>query len=515
MKKSRLSAVIIAITMIVASITSVFSDTEPVVSFNQRGLNYEYDQWSTTVKSNLFVDGENIVRVEEIFDEKEEILVEVYGKDLKLKSAKRLNHQQPIYAGAFKYEQDYYLVFGEKNKKENNNKVVITVVKYDCDFNLKGKCEIKGINTVEPFAAGSLRMAAQNGQLYIRTCHKMYKSPDGRNHQANLMIQISTKDMRLVDTHHEISNTGQGYVSHSFNQFILIDDDNNIVGLDHGDAYPRALVIFKYNKKAGEGSFKGTAQSLELVKFAGKNGDNITNATVGGLEEGKNSYLVAGTFGERNNKSLKKQNVVLYIVDKDLKNCKTVKLTNLKNSSKYVNSVPKLVKLSQDRFLIMWQVLIGNGDIGKRLYYVVVDEKGNEIFKSNKTSGSLSECEPVVTGGKALWYSSDLDGLIFQSVKENGEYEREKTFLSKPVYFEAVKSGKKAILYWGQNPYATGYQVFRKTGNGKWIKVAKAGKKANTWTDSKPAKGVKNSYKIRSVIRLEKSPFSDTITLKF
>ena len=60
------------------------------------------------------------------------------------------------------------------------------------------------------------------------------------------MIEVDTASMKVTDSYTDISNISQGYVSHSFNQFIDLDG-NQIVAVDHGDAYPRSVVLTKYD----------------------------------------------------------------------------------------------------------------------------------------------------------------------------------------------------------------------------------------------------------------------------
>ena len=129
-------------------------------------------------------------------------------------------------------------------KHSQETLLVIRVVKYSKDWKRLGQTSLRGANTTIPFDAGSLRCAEYGDYLYIRTCHEMYASSrDGKNHQANLTLTVRQSDMRLTDTYYIVMNNSVGYVSHSFNQFVLIDQERNIVTLDHGDAYPRSIVL--------------------------------------------------------------------------------------------------------------------------------------------------------------------------------------------------------------------------------------------------------------------------------
>ena len=64
--------------------------------------------------------------------------------------------------------------------------------------------------------------------------------------------------MAITDSYYDVMNISLGYVSHSFNQFILVDADGKIIALDHGDAYPRSAVLTGYYSNASTGKFSGS-----------------------------------------------------------------------------------------------------------------------------------------------------------------------------------------------------------------------------------------------------------------
>lgn len=74
------------------------------------------------------------------------------------------------------------------------------MVKYDKNWKRLGAASLKGANTVIPFDAGSLRCDEYGGYLYIRTCHEMYTSDDGLNHQANMTLAVRQSDMTITDS---------------------------------------------------------------------------------------------------------------------------------------------------------------------------------------------------------------------------------------------------------------------------------------------------------------------------
>lgn len=79
----------------------------------------------------------------------------------------------------------------------------------------------------------------------------MYTSSDGLNHQASLSFTVRQEDMTISDVASAVSNPATGYVSHSFNQLMLVDQEGRLVALDHGDAYPRGASLYRCDGQSG------------------------------------------------------------------------------------------------------------------------------------------------------------------------------------------------------------------------------------------------------------------------
>ena len=125
-----------------------------------------------------------------------------------------------------------FLITGQTNKEQSADVEVVRITKYDKDWNRISSTGLYDCNTTVPFDAGSCRMDMLEKYLMIRTSHEMYASDDGYNHQANMTIQVDTDTMTITDSYYGVMNTGWGYASHSFNQFIKMEG-NNIIAVDH------------------------------------------------------------------------------------------------------------------------------------------------------------------------------------------------------------------------------------------------------------------------------------------
>ena len=398
-------------------------NAKAAVSSNQGEQNYSWYA-SKPVTSYLYErqDG-NLTRVECI---EGKVVVENYDSSFQLLTSDSVPMELELFGGFYAGEGYNFLIFGQQNPEESQSKEVVRVVKYSKDWKRLDVSSLKGANTTIPFRAGSLRCAEYNGMLYITTSHQMFKSKDGLNHQSNLLIGIRESDMAITDSRYEVLYAATGYVSHSFNQFILVDDSGRLVTMDHGDAYPRSAVLFQYKNSAGSEKF-GTASYGEVMTFYGAIGENYTNAALGGLAASGRNYLsvmnTAAQDGSANSKSVR--NVVLYVTGQsDLNSTKTVQLTNYSANGNTSASVPQLVKLSEDRFLVLWEIntmdQYGNFEADGTICYAFVDGSGKQIGQAQSEKARLSDCQPITVDGKAVWYVTSNGAPKFYEIDQNG-----------------------------------------------------------------------------------------------
>lgn len=348
---------------------------------------------------------------------KDAINVDTYNsKTYELKNSKKINMELPLFGGFYCGEKYNFIVFGQSNPNESDRIVTFKTVKYSKDWKKLGSADYKGNNTLQPFEAGSLRMVEYNGYLYIRTAHKMYKSSDGLNHQSNLTFSVDIENMNIADEYSEIMNANYGYVSHSFDQFITIDNDK-LIALDLGDAYPRSVVLIKYNDSLTDGKFtasNGYCSVIDMLKIPGKTGDNYTGVTIGGLEASKNNYIVAISSIDQKNKSTTRDVVLLITGKSDSSPVKQIRITDYtKNQNGLSASKPYLVKLPDGNYELLWEEFSeGNSH---RVFHVKIDENGKMLTNITEFSNAKlsSDCQPICIDNQIVWYINDGTERIF------------------------------------------------------------------------------------------------------
>lgn len=518
--------------MVIVFMTGIWSNpsygaAEP--SYNKSMQNYT--MYSKPMTSFLTYSNSQYMRVEYL--KYSPVVVTYYDTSFSPVSQRKIPLELENCGGFYEGKDCYFLVFGHDNSKESDSQEVIRIVKYDKNWKRLGAASLKGANTVEPFWLGSLRMTEYGGYLYIRTSHLMYTSKrDGINHQANLTIQVRLSDMQIVDSYYDVMNVTEGYVSHSFNQFILADDEGNLVALDHGDAYPRGAVLGMYDKKAGEPSFTGDYFSDVLMKYKGKTGQNYTGASLGGLEYSSSSYITVGNFVRKNNwdiyvtstpraactKTEKREYQSEYAYSSTYvltqnEESTTAWITNYGNADA---STPQLVKMGADSFLLLWeQYPEGGGSAEKngKISYCFLNGEGKKTGSIKTGKGYLSDCKPIAVNGKAVWYVTDRKNLTFYTVDSSGALSKKTAplQLKKPNVKSAANATKGISVKWEKAARAVGYQIYRKTGSGKWTKIKEIkGQSTVSYTDKSAKNGKTYTYKVRAFSKGETGPFGKT-----
>ena len=417
--KKRMLSIVLSGAMAVSTAVSAGSFSAfavaQCVAYSGSNVNaQDYVQWSNTVKSYLTVcDNGNYMRVQAGAIEGK-LLVEYYSSDFEPLSTKLVDNELPIFGAFYDSGNNYYVLSGQENPKQNDSLEVFRITKYDKNWNKIKSCGLYGANTTVPFDAGSARMTHSGDPLLVRTCHEMYKSSDGNNHQSNVTIEVDMPSMTITDSYTGIMNVDYGYVSHSFNQFIKTDG-NHIVALDHGDAHPRSAVLVKYNSDFTTGKFfpsyyeKGG--NIDVVTYPEYTSGhyNYTGAAIGGFDVSSSSYIVAQSTVDLDYiNTSETRNVYVSAVSKDLSTNKLNKITSYAEGTASA-SAPQLVKINNNSFLLLWAR-------DTKVSCVKLNADGTVNGSIHTFEGSLSDCQPVIKNGRAVWYVYDKNNVTFNSL---------------------------------------------------------------------------------------------------
>ena len=477
-----------------------------------------YNTWSSVTNSYLVQNSDGtLTRLE---NTSSGIVVENYSADgKKLISQRTISKELNLFGGFYSGKDYNYLVFGQNNTAESDSKEVVRVVKYTKSWSKVNSCSISGVNTTKPFSAGSLRMEEAGGKLYVYTCHEMYADSDGINHQANMLFTIDESSMSLTDSMYDVSNLTDGYVSHSFNQFIKADECGKyIYRVDHSESSNytmngsylsvNGITLTKYKADG-----KSTAVSVSIpVKFD-MNKSNYTGASIGGFELGSGNCLIA--YAKDVSSSCKTRNVYISVTDELFNGTQNIALTNYGTSSKVTCRTPQLIKINDNLFLVMWEEY--NSSTGKTVTKTMtVDSNGKTVTKAISHSFGLSDCQPIVcSDGMVKWYVTNnsaptLYKLSPFALDDYHEHSYTKTVLSNATCTTAgtVKYTCSCGDFYTETIPATGHK------SSGWIvdKTASIGVKGSKHKECTVCKKVLETAEIPALSRISISKASVTLS---
>lgn len=325
--------------------------------------------------------------------------IDTYDSEFNRVSEKILDFELPLFGGFYTDGIKNYILFGQENKTETNNAEVFRLVKYDLNFNKLSSVSINGATsmTVTPFRSGGVSMASNENELVVHASKLRYASSDGLNHQSQITFVINTDTMKLTN---KVGEYQTNHVSHSFNQYVKYDGDDHVL-VDHGDAYPRSVVIHK-----GDGS---SYKEVDLLDIPGTIGSNATGVSVGGLEVSSSNYLVPINKIDFNSNSSSQRDVVMLTCNKGLSGVSSVTLQKYVGTDK-TSTTPKIISAGTDKYIVMWEELATSKQkLGVK--YVVVDGTGKatSAVKSIENTDGLSDVLPMYdAAAKTLtWFVND------------------------------------------------------------------------------------------------------------
>ncbi len=338
---------------------------------------------------------------------------------------KHIEEELPIFGAFYAGSDAYYILSGQRNPSESPNVEVYRLTKYSKSWVKQNSAGLKDCYTTVPFDAGCPRMAECGDSIVIHTSHERYLTEDGKHHQSNITVRVNKNTMKVLAGDYQF---GIGYASHSFNQFVKIED-GKVVLVDHGDAFPRSVVLTRFDlSQIGSDSF-AKHESADLLKIPGTEGDNATGVTVGGFEISASHYLVAGSSVVQDAKNTEREtyNVFVASADKKTLGVDLKWITSFAEGDGTV-STPQLVKLDGGSFLLLWER-------DETVYYTALDASGNPTGSTYTLEGSLSDCVPVLANGRVVWYTWYNDSTVF--------YEIDVSDLSS-AYITTVTNGHKS-----------------------------------------------------------------------
>ncbi|MEE3377450.1 MAG: hypothetical protein VZR35_03120, partial [Lachnospiraceae bacterium] len=422
---------------------------------------------SSVVTAHLYAKNGGYMTVDGVSDSdgNARLLVQEYDSNFKWLSRRYIEGELPIYGGFYAAGNAYYYLSGQNNYDEDNNVEVFRITRYDTSWKRLGSVSLKGSNTYIPFDSGSARFASYGNYLFIRTSHEMYHDSEGIHHQANVTMKINTSTMKIESSNTGVGHITLGYVSHSFNQFIIVDDAGYVVGLDHGDVHPRGAILGRYKTTAESVSVGGynSYEAISTLNYYGDKNDSM-GSTLGGLSFSNSNYLTAGSSTRQDGSDDTVRNVYVSVNPRSgFPGATQIKwLSSYEAQGTFTAGNPHLVKINDNKFLVLWEEASGEGSYSRKwngcCHYAFIDGSGN-VTSSGSFDGMLSDCAPIVNGSKVVWYVTDKDQTRFYEFGMDGSV----VVSDHTITIGSAKNEASGIRLSWENSGSTGYyNVYRR-----------------------------------------------------
>ena len=330
-----------------------------------------------------------------------------------------------VWSGAYYDGSNYYLAFSNSdNTSQDSSKEMLRIVKYDKNFKRIGAVNCGDGWATDMCHSGSLRMDSYGNTLIVYTSRERY---DG--HQSNILYGIDTSTMKLLDYMEDGPYPGC-HVSHSFNQYVRFADNGVLYLSDLGDAYPRGISAQAHDLTESI-PFHISGQMEPMYVIPGERGANCTGVTYGGFELSNtagnmlaaintidHSKVTSYTSFTMNGLGRDERNAVLLVAPMDGSyergGAKQITFTDYIDNG-MLASTPYLVKISDDRFMFMWEAFqytsySSTKSLGVR--YVYVDGNGRALSSIEKLPDAHLSCtnEPTLIGDDVVWFlNSDTE----------------------------------------------------------------------------------------------------------
>ncbi|MBQ4177351.1 MAG: hypothetical protein II640_07805, partial [Lachnospiraceae bacterium] len=323
---------------------------------------YETITWNT---------GDRNYFVVERYDEARQFL---WGKRISAAHVK-LSPDQDLndikWGGVFEGEKYNFIVTGQSNNGEEDDRPVVQVTKFSKDWVFLGTCpvcnssDLNGIGSIEAtsvFNYGPVRMSELDGKLWVVSNHTGYTSGDGLRHFGKISLVVDEETMDLAGTAEQYAHDYDCYV-------VRVNDKMYCMDLVEGTRQVEVgrLDLSEYNGWWSD----GTSESVVIYDFWKKERNGpwsySLNGYTGGLEysEASDRLLAVGwgfdqekltaNGGSTSNMS---SNIWLRLVSPDLKTVENVSLTSYPDSSGIEVSDPRILKMDSGRFLVTWHEFI-------------------------------------------------------------------------------------------------------------------------------------------------------------
>lgn len=374
-----------------------------------------FDRWGKAANSHLIQNEDGTYTAVEIA---EHINIEKYDSSFNHISSFAIARELPIF-GALYFGKDFnYIAFGQENLLDDNSREVIKIVIYDKNFVKISEVSINNCKTAIPFDACGAQMYEDERYLVLHTSRSQYLDENANRPQTQLTVIVDKTTWKTVNI---LGKYQYNHTSHALREFVKIDN-GKIITANFSDAAPIRGAFLQELDYDGK-----VLHTQSIFNVGGALAANCTGAMIGGLEVSQNGYLVPMStidhslptgYSSINIDGISQENRDIYLLWTD-KSTWEMRHTCLARYTgvNLTGSVPYIVKIADDNFMVLWQRFTDASSQSTTLCYAFMDSYGRQIGTTYTRSGNLSEsCQPVLSGNNVVWYVNTQSGRTFYSL---------------------------------------------------------------------------------------------------
>ena len=374
-----------------------------------------FDRWRNPSTSHLVKNSDGTYSAVEI---DEHINIETYDSELNHKTSYSIKKELPLF-GALLIGKNYnYIAFGQENLLDDNSREVLKIVIYDKNFVKISEVSVNNCKTAVPFDASNCSLSENERYLVLHTSRSQYKDEHGNRPQTQLTVIV---DKNTWSVSNMLGKFQYNHISHALGQFVKFDSDR-LITANFSDAAPLRGAFLQELGMDGK-----VIHTQSIFNVGGPLGANSTGAMIGGLEVSSAGYLVPistidhSLAGEYTNLDIgpsehQTRDIYLLWADKNTWELRHTCCASYADTG-YTGSVPYLVDLGNDTFMILWQRFTNSDLESNVMCYAFIDANGYLIGDVRTAQGRLSDsCQPIVSGEKVLWYVNTPTGRTFYSI---------------------------------------------------------------------------------------------------
>ena len=358
------------------------------------------------------------------------IVIEYFDRAFRMVKKGKLSMELNIWGGFYEGEDAYYVAEGKGNGDCIDGTEVLRIIKYDFNWKRLGagsihakEGELYGIQL--PFAESSVNMTEVNGKLYLFTGRVGYVDYIiGQGHQGMMLIRM---DKETFDTEIVYGNTW-----HSYAQYVAHNGtDLYICEQSEGD---RCTLLSRFDtNRTGAGRFDNRFSVLDYGGESTSIWARECYASVDDMAISSSNVLCLGTSIDQSKYGKVSSGIAhnIYLTVTPISNLSSKKtavkwLTNYSGGGKTFLGV-NITKVDGNKFLVVWEETPAEDDdvpvsdfrdplTRGVLHYVFVNGSGKKISKEFTARAMISDCHPILDGGKIVYYASNSCCLDFYKI---------------------------------------------------------------------------------------------------